>query len=163
MKLFLIRHGEAIDYETESVKTDGLRFMTPKGRKISRDVFKKIKEEMRGLDIIFTSPLIRAVQTAEILANVIRFENDVEIAGELVASSTSAKVLELIKRNSKNESIALIGHEPMLGELVTFLSDRKNLNFSFKKSGVCLIDFDCKKETGNFIWYFDPKNHEYIK
>jgi len=163
MKLFLIRHGEAIDYETESAKTDSLRFLTPKGRKTSREVFKKIKEELRGLDIIFTSPLIRAVQTAEILANIIRFENDVEIAAELIIPSSPEKVLELIKRNSKNESIALVGHEPMLGEVVSYISDKKNLNFSIKKSGICLIDFDSKKETGNFIRYFDSKTREYIR
>lgn len=163
MKLFLIRHGEAIDYETESVKSDDLRFLSPEGRKTSREVFRKIKGEFLGLDVIYTSPLIRAVQTAEILANILRFENDVEIANELGFSSVTAKVLELIRRNSKLGSIALIGHEPMIGGLVGNLSGGKLPELSFKKSGVCLIDFDCKKETGSFLWYFDPKIREFIK
>ena len=45
MKLFLIRHAEAIDYETETVKSDDYRFITPKGRKASLTVFKKLKDE----------------------------------------------------------------------------------------------------------------------
>jgi phosphohistidine phosphatase len=68
MKLFLVRHTEAIDYETESVRTDDIRFITPKGRKISTTVFKALKDDFADLDKIFTSPLVRAVQTAEILA-----------------------------------------------------------------------------------------------
>ena len=163
MKLFLIRHGEAIDYETQSVKTDEYRFVTPKGRKISREVFRKIKEHFYGLETIFTSPLTRAVQTAEILANAIKFENDIEVANELVSGSSPGKILELIKQNSSLESIALIGHEPLLGIFVSSLSDRNNLNYQFRKSGVVFLDFDSKKGTGKFVWFFDPKTREYIK
>jgi len=163
MKLFLIRHGEAIDFETQSVKTDEYRFITPKGRKASRDVFRKIKEHFYGLEIIFTSPLTRAVQTAEILANILKFENDVEIANELDFETTPGKMLDLIKRNSSLESIALVGHEPVMGLFVSSFTDRNVLNFSFKKSGVALINFDVKKGTGEFAWYFDPKSREYIK
>jgi phosphohistidine phosphatase SixA len=51
----------------------------------------------------------------------------------------------------------------MMSSLVQSLSDRKNFDVPFKKSGVCYIDFDVDKETGKFEWYFNPKNSEYIK
>ncbi|HEY5534338.1 MAG TPA: phosphohistidine phosphatase SixA [Ignavibacteria bacterium] len=163
MKIFLVRHGEAIDYETESVKNDANRFITPKGRKVSRNVFKKLRSEFSGLEVIFTSPLTRALQTAEILANSVKFENDVEIANELITPGSVENVTQLIKRNSRYGSLAIVGHEPMMSMLVQALSDRKENLFSFKKSGVCCIDLDTKEQTGKFLWYYDPKLQDFIK
>jgi len=163
MKLFLVRHTEAIDYETESVRTDDIRFITPKGRKISTTVFKALKDDFADLDKIFTSPLVRAVQTAEILAVILKYKNDVEVANELTLPTPSSKVLQLLKRNTIFKSIALVGHEPMMSSLVQSFSDRKNFELPFKKSGVCYIDFDVEKEQGKFEWYYNPKTMEYCK
>jgi phosphohistidine phosphatase len=163
MKLFLVRHTEAIDYETESVRTDDIRFITPKGRKISTTVFKALKDDFADLDKIFTSPLVRAVQTAEILAVILKYKNDVEVANELTLPTPSSKVLQLLKRNTIFKSIALVGHEPMMSSLVQSFSDRKNFELPFKKSGVCYIDFDVDNGQGKFEWYYNPKTMEYHK
>jgi len=161
MKIFLIRHGEAIDYETNSVKTDEFRFLTPKGRMITRKVAKHLKDELTACDKIFTSPLTRAVQTSEVIATSIKFKNDVEIANELRIGSSISQVIELIRTNLGLSSIALVGHEPMMGMLVGSLSDKKDF-YNFKKSGVCLIDFDIKKENGAYKWFLNPKTLEEI-
>ncbi len=163
MKLFLIRHAEAIDYETESVRGDENRFITPKGRKLAQTVFRNLREDLADLDKIFTSPLIRAVQTAEILAVSLKYKHDVEIVNELLISSPVQKLAQLIKRNTVFSSLALVGHEPMLGMLVEHISDRKTLDFQFHKSGVCYIEYDSKKHTGEFKWYYNPKTSEFIK
>jgi phosphohistidine phosphatase len=163
MKLFLVRHADAIDYETESVQTDEHRYVTPGGRQTARKVFKKLREEFGNLDVIFTSPLTRAVQTAEILASGIKFTNDIEIAKELIVSATSSKILQLLKRNSTLHTIAFVGHEPTMSILITSISDNKQFNIPFAKAGVCLIDFDLNKEEGKFRWYFDPANFSFIK
>jgi phosphohistidine phosphatase len=161
MKIYLIRHGEAIDHETNSVKTDEYRFLTSKGRLTTRKVAKNLKEELSAADKIFTSPLTRAVQTAEIIATTIKFKNDVEIANELKIGSSISQVIELIREHSTMNAIALVGHEPMMGMLVHSLSDKKDF-YNFKKSGVCLIDFDVKKEHGIYKWFLNPKTLEHI-
>lgn len=163
MKLFLIRHAEAIDYETESVRSDDLRFITPKGRKISSSVFKTLKDYFLDLDKVFTSPLIRSVQTAEVLASTLKYKHDVEIANELLLNGSVAKVSQLLKRNTVFGSIALVGHEPLMSLLVEELSDKKELNFEFRKSGVCYINYDADKGTGVFEWYYNYKTSEYVK
>jgi phosphohistidine phosphatase len=163
MKLFLIRHAEAIDYETESVRNDDLRYITPKGRKISVTVFRALKEYFLELDKVFTSPLTRSVQTAEILAVSLKYKHDVEIANELLLGSPASKVAQLLKRNTVFNTIALVGHDPMMSELVTALSDRKELNFEFRKSGVCFIDYDADKGEGKFQWFYNPKTSGYVK
>lgn len=162
MKIFLIRHAEAIDYETDSVKEDEYRFITSVGRKVTGNVFKELKEEFNELEKIFTSPLIRAVQTAEILGAVINFKNEVELVNELRNESSSASLLELIKKNSNLKSVALIGHEPKTSVLVKMFSGKKDLT-DFRKSSVCLIEFDSRHLNGKFIWYFDSKKMEYVK
>lgn len=161
MKIYLIRHGEAIDHETNSVKTDEYRFLTSKGRLTTRKVAKNLKEELSLADKIFTSPLTRAVQTAEIIATTIKFKNDVEIVNELKIGSSISQVIELIREYSTMNVIALVGHEPMMGMLVHTLSDKKDF-YNFKKSGVCLIDFDVKKEHGIYKWFLNPKTLEHI-
>lgn len=163
MKLFLIRHAEAIDYETESVRSDDLRFITPKGRKTSSTVFKSLKDFFVDLDKVFTSPLTRSVQTAEVLASTLKYKHDVEIANELLLNGTASKIMQLLKRNTVFNSIALVGHEPLMSLLVEGLSDKKELNFHFRKSGVCFIDYDAVKETGKFEWYYDYKTSQFVK
>ncbi|MBS1514849.1 MAG: phosphohistidine phosphatase SixA [Bacteroidetes bacterium] len=161
MKIYLIRHGEAIDHETNSVKSDEYRFLTVKGRMTTRKVAKNLKEELSLADKIFTSPLTRAVQTAEIIATTIKYKNDVEIANELKIGSSMSKIIELITEHSTMNAIVLVGHEPMMGMLVHTLSDKKDF-YNFKKSGVCLIDFDVKKEHGTYKWFLNPKTLEHI-
>ncbi|MBN1633434.1 MAG: histidine phosphatase family protein [Ignavibacteria bacterium] len=163
MKVFLIRHAEAIDYETETVRNDEYRYITPKGRKTSISVFRKIKEEFLTLEKIYSTPLIRGVQTAEILATSLKFKFDVEVVNELLFGSPPSGVADLIKRNAIFESIAFIGHNPMMSELVKILSDRKDEQFEFKKSGVCCIDYNVSNGNGKFQWYINPKTLEIIK
>ncbi len=159
MKIYLIRHGEAIDHETNSVKSDEYRFLTVKGRVITRKVAKHLKEELGAAEKIFMSPLTRAVQTAEIIATSIKYKNDVEIANELKIGSSISQVIDLINENSSLSSVVLVGHEPMMGMLVNALSNKKDF-YNFKKSGVCLIDFDIKKEQGTYKWFLNPKTLE---
>ena len=161
MKIYLIRHGEAIDHETNSVKSDEYRFLTVKGRMTTRKVAKNLKEELSLADKIFTSPLTRAVQTAEIIATTIKYKNDVEIANELKIGSSMSKIIELITEHSTMNAIVLVGHEPMMGMLVHTKKDKKDF-YNFKKSGVCLIDFDVKKEHGTYKWFLNPKTLEHI-
>ena len=163
MKIFLIRHAEAIDFETGSVSSDAYRFLTAKGRKVSRTVFRKLKDELANLEIVFTSPLIRAVQTAEILVNTVKFDSELELANELGTVSSAGDALKLVKKNSTFESMALVGHEPMMGMIAETISGRKNPVFSFKKSGVCRIDYDTKNDKWKFEWYYNPKTGEFIK
>ncbi len=162
MKIFLIRHAEAIEYETDTVREDEYRYITPHGRKVTGKVIKILKDELKDLDRIFTSPLIRAVQTAEVTASALEFEKDVELVNEMKNESTTASLQEMISRHSDLHSIALVGHEPKIGHLVKSFSDKEDLQ-EFRKSSVCLIEYDLDLEKGKFVWYFDSKKMEFIR
>ncbi|MCX7832862.1 MAG: phosphohistidine phosphatase SixA [Ignavibacteria bacterium] len=163
MKILLIRHAEAIDYETETVRNDEWRFITPKGRKTSLSVFKKLKDEFFTLEKIYSSPHIRSVQTAEILATYLKFKFDVEVVNELSPDSPVEKVVDLIKRNSIFQTVALVGHDPMMSNLVNVLSGGKVTDLQMKKSGVACIEYDVKAQKGEFQWYLNPKTLEKVQ
>ncbi|MEO8664730.1 MAG: histidine phosphatase family protein [Ignavibacteria bacterium] len=162
MKLFLIRHAEAIEHETDAVKDDEHRYITAFGRTITRKIAKTLREELKDLEIIFSSPLIRAVQTAEIISTRIKFKSDILLVDELTNESTTASLLQLLSKNSDMKSVALVGHEPKMGILLTSLSGKRDIN-DFRKSSVCLIDFDASEGRGKFEWYFDSKSMEFVK
>lgn len=161
MKLYLIRHAEAIDSETDTVTTDELRFITPKGRDTTITVANNLRNEFQNLDLIFSSPLIRAVQTAEIFASILNFKNDVLLANELINEFTIASLQKLLIKNSLLDSVALVGHEPKMGMLVKTLGNKKICDFG--KSAVCKIEYDAMKENGKFVWYYNPKEMEFEK
>ncbi|MEO6694806.1 MAG: histidine phosphatase family protein [Ignavibacteria bacterium] len=164
MKIFFIRHAEAIDYETPAVRSDEYRYITPEGRKTTKNVAAKLHHEFAGLQKIFTSPLIRAVQTAEIFAAELDFDGEVEIADELKNESATSTLQQMIKDTSEfHNSIAFVGHEPKFSQLVKVFAELTTLNFEFKKSGVCLIDFDMMTGEGKLEWYFDPEKMGFIK
>ena len=163
MKIFFIRHAEAIEYETPTVTSDEYRFITPDGRKVSKEIVKHLKEKFLGLKKIFTSPLIRAVQTAEIFAVELNFGGEVELVDELKNEATNSSLQQLVKDNSELNSIALVGHEPKMSFLLKIYTGLTELNFDFEKSGVCLVDFDVESGEGKLEWYFSPKTKEFVK
>ncbi len=164
MKIFFIRHAEAIEYETPSVTSDNYRFITRGGRKITINVVEILKKEFAGLQKIFMSPLVRAVQTSEIFAIGLNFEGEVELVDELRNEAATSTLQQMVKDTAEsNDSIALVGHEPKMSFLLKVYTGLTELNFEFKKSGVCLVEFDIKSGEGTLKWYFNPKTMEFVK
>jgi len=116
MKLHIIRHGQAIERST--VLPDEQRNLTCRGRKKFRKVAACLRKMATAPDYILTSPLIRAVQTAEILSETIRFNGELQICPELAGGPDSASLGALLQARSPADEIVIVGHEPDLGELV---------------------------------------------
>jgi phosphohistidine phosphatase len=115
---------------------------------------------MEGVEKIFTSPLIRAVQTAEIVAEGLSFENDFEVVDELVNESSVASVQNMLEKNRKLKSVILVGHEPKMSLLVKSFTHKTDFK-EFGKSSVCLIDFNIDTGKSEFIWYFNSNSMEF--
>lgn len=145
MKVYLIRHGHAIDAEDNL--TDEQRFLTKKGRKGVREVGRALKEAGVVFDAILTSPLVRAVQTAELIAERTDFLDVVEVLPALVPGvPPRVAARDLAARGA---SVALVGHEPGMSALGAFLCGRPAFP-SFRKGQVSLI------EDGKGIWFLHP-------
>lgn len=149
MKLCLVRHGEAV--ERTPLLNDSWRYLTSAGRASFRNMSVKAGKQGLAPDCILTSPLVRAVQTAEILAQVLMYHGAVEVAEELSPGFDLAGFRKIIDCRGECRELVLVGHEPDLGILAGQLLGtgrtvplKKGAVLSLKldsKSGVALARF----------------------
>lgn len=145
MKLFILRHAEAIDaVDAASSMPDDWRYLTGKGRKTA-EAFGRRMEKLAGTGlVIVSSPLVRAVQTAQIVADRIGRKCKVEINGMLRSGVDVADIVDFLQNLSSSENIMLVGHEPQLGELATVLL-KSETALQLKKNGCIEIEINPAK------------------
>jgi len=119
MKVHFIRHAQAVDRSTEL--PDEHRNLTCRGRKRFRQVAACLKKMGIDPDFIITSPKVRAVQTAEILSEALRFSGEVQISADLAIGPDISALGNLLKTRNGSREIVIVGHEPGLGETITEL------------------------------------------
>jgi phosphohistidine phosphatase len=109
-------------------------------------------------DVILTSPLVRTRQTAEVIAAGLGAKPPIEMADALAPEGTPAAVVQVLAKHAGKAAIALVGHEPNLGELAARLIGARR-PLEFKKGGVCRIDFDRlpPKGAGSLRFFLTPK------
>jgi phosphohistidine phosphatase SixA len=144
MKLHIIRHAEAIERSTDL--PDEQRGLTCRGRKRFRKVAAYLKKIEIAPDYILASPLVRAVQTAEILAETLRFNGELQICAALADGPDSAALGSLLRARNSAVEIVIVGHEPALGELVSTLL-RLPAPCSLSKGCVVSLDITLKKSS----------------
>lgn len=119
MIIHVVRHAEAIGRNAE-VPEDH-RFLTPRGRKRFRKIAKCLRKLGVKPDLILTSPMIRAVQTADILAEGLRYDGDLQVAALLAPGFRPESLHDLLSSCAQAKEIAVVGHEPDLGALAQAL------------------------------------------
>lgn len=157
LRLYLVRHAIAAE-RGEAWPDDSKRPLTSKGITRMRAVARGLRELDVTLDAILTSPLERAKQTAELLAASMKPAPPVMILEALAPGVAPAQVAEGLAPFRKARRIALVGHEPGLGELAAWLIGA-NAPLSFRKGGVCRIDVMAfpPSGAGQLVWFATPK------
>ena len=146
--LYLVRHEEA---EPGHGMPDRQRSLTAYGRRRARQTGRVLVERPETIDTLWTSPLVRAVQTAEIIAGALAI--DVVSAIEEIAEPPSIEALvQLIASSPGNlQGLMLVGHQPTLGELVGRLLGREYPR-SIIPGTVVALSFDRASQTATFRW-----------
>jgi phosphohistidine phosphatase len=161
-ELYLVRHAIAAERGDEW-PDDAKRPLTERG--IAR--FKTVVHGVNLLDVaideIFTSPLIRAKQTADLLAAGVTGKPPVKLLDALAPGHTAAQGMSQLARAARRRRIALVGHEPDLGELAAHLIGAQRA-LPFKKGGVCRIDVESltSRRAGALIWFATPRMLRHI-
>jgi phosphohistidine phosphatase len=119
MKVFLVRHAEAV--ERTGSMPDAVRHLTARGRYSVRKTALRLKGEGIRFSRILASPLVRAVQTADILAEQLGFEGEVIPAPQLAPGFDVEGMNAILDAFPDEAGIALVGHEPDLGRIVSQL------------------------------------------
>ena len=158
MKIVIIRHGTAEELETKSGRDDASRNLTREGRKKMAKAAKGLVRMTPKVDLIATSPLIRAVQTGEIVAKAYGGTRTVQIAA-LSPRKPPANLIEWLNAHPPDATVALVGHEPHLGTVIGWLTTGLQESFVvLKKGGAALIESETPVAPGRgkLHWLVKP-------
>ena len=161
MDLYIIRHAIAQQLDKKNDFMDEKRSLTNEGRERMREVVKGLLKLGVELDLILTSPLVRALETADIVATAFGLsKKDVVPTDNLKPGASSDDLFAEIKKRAGVESLALVGHQPDLGFIVSrIVQGNENLSIMLKKGSICSINVIETVPTlhGNLIWLLTPK------
>lgn len=119
MRIFLVRHGEA-DADSPEGLGDEARALTAKSRAATANHFAALAERIGSVSLILTSPLVRTVQTAQLLATVIKHEGPLRAHRSLLPDMPVGAVEPLLTEHA-GQNIILVGHQPSMGALAAHL------------------------------------------
>jgi phosphohistidine phosphatase len=156
MILYVMRHAEAV--EGSDSLHDQWRYLTEKGRLAARKVTSTIAKYSPKPRLTITSPLTRAVQTAEIAAEKACRKNVVIASELLLPGADITELVGQIKSWKDAKRVMLVGHEPQLGSLVAALLAHEEGTILLKK-GACVtlkLDPDKDDKPASFLWYLVP-------
>jgi phosphohistidine phosphatase len=165
MDIYIVRHGVAAELDSE-IAEEGYRYLTIHGRNHCKIVAQRLKDLKVKFDCIISSPLVRAVQTAEVFAAVLKYDGEIKTAIELIGGISYNRFLQLIRRNSHHCCIGLFAHAPDVNIFSLNLSREegsKVLQLNFKNSSVCKICFDIQTGAGKFVWFLNSENMKLIE
>lgn len=149
MLLYFLRHGEA-DWPNWK-KSDDERPLTKSGKKEMREVAKFLRRLKVQPDVIVTSPLPRAAQTAEIAADYLKAKL---LEDDLLEPAFGTDDLQTLLKRQSADSVMIVGHEPSFTEVISKLT---GASLKLSKAGVALVELDSESKKGRLLWLFPPK------
>jgi phosphohistidine phosphatase len=156
-ELYLIRHGVAAE-RGDAFPDDTKRPLTSAG-------IQKLRKEAKALialdvtfDVILTSPLVRTRQTAETIAGVLRTAPPIVNVQALAPGGTHHAIVEELSKQHRRHRVAIVGHEPGIGELAARLLGLRRA-LEFKKGAICRIDVPALPPAGpgQLRWFLTPR------
>lgn len=159
MKLLIVRHAPAGDRGrwAKKGKSDELRPLTAKGRKKMARAARGLARLAEKMDLLAASPLARARQTARIVRKALGKVKTAEI-NDLKPEAEPREILRWLQ-GRREKAIALVGHEPHLGSLISLLCTGLLEPFmTLKKGGACLLEFPGKPRAKGaaLAWVLSP-------
>jgi len=159
MEIILIRHAKAESRDPNSWPDDDQRPLTAEGRAEQRAATRSMKKMGIKFDFLVSSPLLRARETADIVAKGYRWPEPPQIAEELGHGYSVGAIVKFLAKFPPGAAVALVGHEPDLSDLTAGLTTKDGrLNIAVKKSGVVGIEFDGPAEEGRgtLLYHLKP-------
>jgi len=154
MRIYLVRHAESVD--RVGMMPDSARYLSARGRVSFRDIAARFRETGARPVHILTSPLVRAVQTAEILSEALRYEGAVVVAPPLAPGFDEEGLNAILDECPGADQVALIGHEPDLGRVLTRMLSLPR-DQAMRKGAIAALDVPDtgRRLRANFVWLLD--------
>lgn len=158
--LYLMRHGIAVERGSGGILDDAKRPLTPDGKKRVREIAEGLLRIGLELDWIVTSPLVRAVETAELVGEALGRNVPMDFCEAMKPGGSAEALLKFLAHQPARRRVICVGHEPDLGELAArLIGAGRAANLGFKKGGCCLIRFEVfpPRQPGELLWWLTPK------
>jgi len=159
MIIYILRHAIAVNRGTFGYPDDE-RPLTQEGKEKMSKAAKGIAKLIANVDVILTSPLPRAHDTAVIAARALRAENNLEICKELAPGGSLKNLMTYLGKYKGLGSVMLVGHEPDLGIIASSLLRCEDSIIEFKKGSICCIEVPTlpPRSKGTLHWHLQPKH-----
>ncbi len=161
MHLVVIRHAIAEDREefAKTERDDSERPLTRLGRRRMRRNARGLRRVAPVIDVVASSPFVRAAETASIVADTLGVREEIVMLDVLTPEQPSEALLPWLSTQPADATVAVVGHEPHLGRLVTWLlTGSSESHVVFKKGGACLLDLGVRPSAGGALlhWLLTP-------
>jgi phosphohistidine phosphatase len=158
MILYLLRHAIAVPRGTTAYPNDD-RPLTKEGIDKMMKGAKGMSRVIEEVDMILTSPLSRAKETARIAADVLRAKDKVDVCQELAPGSSVKDLLAYLAKHKNLSHVLLVGHEPDLGYLASSLLGSTSSIIEFKKGALCCLEVPQlpTRRPATLLWHLTPK------
>jgi phosphohistidine phosphatase len=158
MDCILLRHGIAVERD-EWKGADGDRPLTEKGKQRVREVAAGLSRLDVQPTLVWSSPLIRALETAKIVQRSLQVRAAVEVVEALLPDAPPDRLLSILHDLPPESCVLCVGHEPHLGlAAAVLLTGKPSQAFPFKKAGACLIELSVPVKPGRGVlrWWLPP-------
>ena len=154
MQVYLLRHG--IAQEAHGAPSDGDRELTSEGRRKLRETLRVLAGAEVRPSLIISSPLKRAIQTAEIAREILKTKHNVLHTKALSPNSSVEQIWDEIRVHRDEPEMMLVGHEPLLSRTAAYLLGAPNLRVDFKKGAVLRLDLEGfgAQPRSTLRWFF---------
>jgi phosphohistidine phosphatase len=156
--LYLVRHGVAAPASPSTIDAD--RALTEEGARKTLRAAHGLRALSVKPAVVLSSPLRRAQETAEILASILAPKVPVELYPPLAFGHEPRDVVQGLRGHRGAEQILLVGHQPDMGELASFLlTGSPNLvHLPFKKAGTAAVTVPSlpPRSAGVLEWFLTP-------
>jgi phosphohistidine phosphatase len=160
MLLLLVRHANAGARDPAQWPDDRDRPLTDKGRKVQADVSRFLRKHDLAPSLVLTSPWTRAMQTAEILVEVVRVGQPPVPCEPLADDPDLIGLQDFVGNQPPGAIVAMVGHSPWIEELASILlgGSSTGIRIDFPKSGVMGIQLDrLEPGAGELRFFVRPK------
>jgi phosphohistidine phosphatase len=158
MNLYIVRHAIAVQRGTPGYDDDSQRPLTDMGRKKMKKIVKGLRQLDLEFDAIVSSPYVRARDTAKILAKEFDMK-DIGLSDNLIPPGNFENLVSEIHQKYDVDNLALVGHEPMLSSLISWLATgNTDMRVTLKKGGVAYLSTDNLYQNGRATleWLLTP-------
>lgn len=163
MDVYLIRHTKALDLGECDCERDEDRPLSEKGEEQARMLAHTLQRRGVELDLILSTPLLRARQTAEVIIDEWSASTPPELkVSERITPECKPRKLAKTLRGLLPDRVGVVGHQPDLGNWAAWLIGCKNAYLDFAKGGVAHISWEreLSKGSGALLWLITPTWYE---